>query len=210
MTAGRVPRDGRRLRTQAHIAWSALAADAVAFGAIVALVDFDSLGTAGGIAVMGLPIVAAIALVVWGLSSSADARRFDRLGRAEVVVASWIVDADTWRERRAARQVPGRRSAPRGIVLDPVGKPPQAGTEIVVTHEAIYIGASYMAPLVPNMVVTVEIRDGWIELEFDSETLVLLWVPIGRHGHAEADKVARHFRQHFGSVSGQASPPGGR
>ena len=98
---------------QARNAWAALAADALAFAAICVFGDFDSLGTAWGIAVMGLPVVAAIALFVWGLSSSVDARRFDRLERGEVIVATWIVDADTWRERRAVRQVPGRQSAPR-------------------------------------------------------------------------------------------------
>ena len=67
-----------------------------------------------------------------------------------------------------------------------------------------------MTPLIPAMVVTVEVRDGWIEFEFDSETLVLLRVPIGRDGHAEADKVVRHFREHFGPASGEVLLPGGR
>ena len=155
--AGRVPRDGRRQRLQARIAWGALAADATAFAAICAFVDFDSIGTVLGITVMTVPMVVAIALFVWGLQASVAARRFGRLGRDEGVVTSWIVDAGTWRERMAFRTEQDRRSVTQsqGIALLP-DKAPPGGIEIVIGDEGIFIGERVFMPVPPGFAVPVQ------------------------------------------------------
>jgi hypothetical protein len=207
--AGRVPRDGRRSRIRARIAWGLLAADAAAFAAICAF--FDSLGTPLGPTVMAATMVAAIALFVWGIQEAFAAQRFGSLEGGKGVVASWIVDADTWRQRMAIRTQKDRQSIiqAQGLALLPKKAPP-GGIEIVVGDAGIYIGDYNFLPMYPWYVVPVQIRDDWIELELpaDSSTY-LLRLPIGREGRAAADKVVQYFRDRPGPASEQVPRPGG-
>ena len=187
-----------------------LAADAAAFVAICAFVDFDSLGTARGMAVMTPPIVGAIAFFVWGIQEVFAAQRFASLEGGRGVVASWVVDADTWRERMAIRAQNDRESViqAQGLALLPK-KPPPGGIEILVGDAGIFIGDYNFLPVYPWYVVPAQIRDDWIELELpaDSDTY-LLRLPIGRDGRAAADKVVRYFRGHPRRASGRAPLPG--
>ena len=89
-----------------------LAADAAAFAAICAFVDFDSLGTALGISVMTVPAVAAIALLVWGIQETMAAPRFRLpLGRDGGAEAEKVVQHFRERPERPASggvPAPGR------------------------------------------------------------------------------------------------------
>lgn len=70
------------------------------------------------------------------------------------------------------------------------------GTEVVVTHDMIFVGASFVHMLFPNMAVQVDARSGWIGFKFETDgSVILLQVPIGRD-----DRVVRRFRKQFGSA----------
>lgn len=208
MTSGRVPRDGAPMRTQARIAWALLGVDALAFVAICKYVDFDGRGTLWGMAVIGAPMVGAIGLFTWGVASSINAGIFARLASGERVIASWIVDADTWRERMAARRALGFDSP-----FDMPDKlPPPGGTEVVVATGGIFVGRRYVHPLFPGAGTGIEIRQGWLDIEVDAEGgLMHLRLAIGGdpHAHAAAGKVVRHFRGPDGRLPSGA-PSSGR
>lgn len=201
-----MPRDGRRNRLRARLAWALLAADAAAFVAICVFVNFDALGKALGMTVMAIPIVGAIALFVWGIQEAFAAQHFGRLEGGKGVVASWIVDADTWRERMAVRaQVDGQSIAQsQGLALLPKKAPP-GGLEIVVGDEGIYIGDYNFLPVHASYVVRARIREDWIELELpDDSGTYLLRLPIGRDGRLAADKLVRHFGDRVSAAPGEA------
>ena len=191
---GHVPRDGRRHRTRARIAWALLAADVAAFVAICAFVDFDAMGTARGIAVMAVPMVGAIGLFSWGIAEAMAAPQFDRLAQPEGVLGSWIVDAGTWAERMALRAGRDGRPGIQGASHLPAKAPP-AGFEIVVGDEGIFVGERVYLPTCPGFAGPAQVQGDWIELELpaDSSTYVVR-LPLGRDGRAAVDRVVQRLR----------------
>lgn len=184
----------RRFRRKSRFAFAAAVAAIAATAAVI--VATESLSTWIGVTLGMVCMGTAILLFVLGGMSAYAARRFAEIERGEGVVARWIVDPETWRERQAQRR---KLDAQPGVVptfSDILSaKAPPEGIEVVVCEGYIHVTPDTWLWM-SKTTVQASAADAWLTMEWDSEdggTELSVRLPLPRNGQIKAERVIRYF-----------------
>jgi hypothetical protein len=110
----------------------------------------------------------------------------------ENVLASWVVDAATWRDFVRAVRSYQQQPRARHCSLEIEGEVPPSGIKVVIGDHTAAVGSqSFSLRFLDNPTVT--LRESW--LEFDSGEAYFFPVPVPNDAQADAARVADHFTQ---------------